>query len=164
MTLDIAKFITNSIKMQAKIQHLDINTKTVNSKHIPHEIKSTIIDEYGDKYLFDANYVTFLWGKITKDTIKSMFNVVDKALGKSANKLTDTDFKKINISISTNDVEQDDNQDNISADDESDLDNDYSNDDEDNIEDNETSDDTLNEDDNVENIKTSYFFLKITTK
>lgn len=160
MTLDIAKFITNSIKMQAKIQHLkNVNVKTVTESLIPKDVKSVIVDEYGDKYLLDADYVTFLWGSINKDTIKSIFNVVNKALGESANKLTDTDFKKINIILNTdtNDVDTDND---IDQDDEDveDIDIEVDNDSEENEE-----DDVINEDD-ASVTKTSYFFLKITLR
>lgn len=167
MTLDIAKFITNSIRTQAKIQHLDINVKTVSAKKIPESVSVPITSDYGEQYLLDANYVAFFWGDISKKVISKLFNVVDKALGKSANKLTDKDFKKINIEIddainTSNDISNDDLD--IKNDDDIDDDNtEITSDDE---IDNETdSNDSLNEDDDVvKPIKKSYFFLKITTK
>ena len=166
MTLDIAKFITNSIKNQAKIQHLDVNVKTVKAQKIPESVSSIIIEEYGEQYLLDANYVAFFWGEITKDIIKRMFNVVDKALGQSANKLTDKDFKKIKIELNTNftDLSQ---QDSSIEDDSSEDVEDEEATKEDSIDDNieDDSDDIeLNEDDSMAFIKPSYFFLKITTK
>ena len=72
MTLDIAKFISNSIKMQAKIQHLDINTKTTESNGIPESVSKIITKTYGDKYLLDADYVSFFWGGIDKENIKKL--------------------------------------------------------------------------------------------
>ena len=95
MTLDLEKFISNSIKTQAKIQHLDVSTKT--RKVVPESVKEMITREYGENYLADADYVSFFWGEIGREQVKKLFNVVDKALGKSANKLTETDFKKINF-------------------------------------------------------------------
>ena len=95
MTLDLEKFISNSIKTQAKIQHLDFFTKT--TKNVPDSVKFIISKEYGENYLLDADYVSFFWGTLGKEEIKKLFNVVDKALGKSANKLTNTDFKKMSI-------------------------------------------------------------------
>lgn len=166
MTLDIAKFITNSIRTQAKIQHLDINVKTVSTKKIPESISTPITSDYGEQYLLDANYVAFFWGAITKETISKLFNVVDKALGKSANKLTDKDFKKINIEIeSASNISSDELSDD-SSDDEEDSSakeiediTDVQDDDSDNEE------ESLNEDNEIAKpIKTSYFFLKITTK
>ena len=119
MTLDLEKFISNSIKTQAKIQHLDVSTKTV--KSMPKSVESLITKEYGDNYLLDADYVSFFWGNIGKEQIKKLFNVVDKALGESANRLTETDFKKINFesqSKDTDSTEDDiDDQDEIISDD-----------------------------------------------
>lgn len=171
MTLDIAKFITNSIRTQAKIQHLDINVKTVSAKKIPESVSVPITSDYGEQYLLDANYVAFFWGDISKKVISKLFNVVDKALGKSANKLTDKDFKKINIEIDDDinvsnnlDTKNDDNNTEITSDDEID---DEASDEEisDEIDDEGDSNDSLNEDDEVvKPIKKSYFFLKITTK
>ena len=162
MTLDVAKFISNSIRTQAKIQHLDVQTKTTTLKSIPQSVSSIISDEYGKKYLLDADYVTFFWGAITMESIEKLFNVVDKALGKSANKLTDKDFKKINIvedevEVDVKDaeveVEDNGNEEQVEVED-------------DEVEDSEeSSDEELDEDEAVESpAKTSYFFLKITLK
>ena len=177
MTLDIAKFISNSIKTQAKIHHLDVNTKTVRKNDIPESVSKIITRAYGQKYLLDSDYVSFFWGGIDKDDIKKLFNVVDKALGKSANKLTDTDFKKIDISGSSSKDEDSET--------ESDEENDKSEDVEDEVEDivdeepdenfdaeEEIEDDkSLNEDEIDVEVKeespskpTAYFFLKITLK
>ena len=156
MTLDLEKFIQNSIKTQAKIQHLDISTKTV--KSIPASIKAAITKEYGDNYLLDADYVSFFWGAIGKEEVKKLFNVVDKALGKSANKLTDTDFKKMSIDEPEEDASQEESPSEDVV--------------EEPIEDtsasNEnSSEEQLDEDDGIEDTaapKKSYFFLKITLK
>ena len=156
MTLDLEKFISNSIKTQAKIQHLDISTKTV--KSVPTSIKAAIIKEYGDNYLLDADYVSFFWGAIGKEEVKKLFNVVDKALGKSANKLTDTDFKKMSIDEPEEDAGQEESPSEDAI--------------EEPIEDASTSnenssDEQLDEDDETEDNSTpkkSYFFLKITLR
>ena len=156
MTLDLEKFIQNSIKTQAKIQHLDISTKTV--KSIPTSVKTAITKEYGDNYLLDADYVSFFWGAIGKEEVKKLFNVVDKALGKSANKLTNTDFKKMTI----DEPEEDANQEEQPSEDVV----------EEPIEDASTSNENsseeqLDEDDEIEDSAVpnkSYFFLKITLR
>lgn len=173
MTLDLEKFISNSIKTQAKIQHLDISTKT--TKSVPKSIKDIIASEYGENYILDADYVSFFWGSIGKEEVKKLFNVVDKALGKSANKLTETDFKKLDISgdnqsdnsqtdDSSEDGQSDEVEDNSNAEVDNSLDNDSD-------VDTKTSDDSatdeLNEEDGEEiekTKKTNYFFLKITLK
>ena len=176
MTIDIAKFIQNTLIKQAKIQHLNVRIKAVKTSSIPKDVKSIITDKYGDKYLLDASYVAFFWGGIDKNVIKRMFNVTDKALGQSANTLTDKDFKKIDIVLNnTNDemvdVQVDDVEDNSddyddAEDSKESIDVDVDQDDEledDNIDD--SKENTLDEDDNeTEQLPTSYFFLKITTK
>ena len=179
MTLDIAKFISNSIKTQAKIHHLDVNTKTVRKNDIPESVSKIIISAYGQKYLLDSDYVSFFWGGIDKDNIEKLFNVVDKALGKSANKLTDKDFKKIDIDSSKpNDQsddepeEKDEESDEIEVDDEVediiDEEPDENFDAEEEIEDDEESkslnEDDENDEDDISSKPTSYFFLKITLK
>ena len=188
MTLDIPQFIANSVRTQSKIHHLDINTKAVKVDEVPASVKKLITDEYGEKYLEDSDYVAFFWGPVNKDNIDKLFNVVDKALGKSANKLTDKDFKKINLDGSKASEEDDDEEDandevgieEPDEDDDEDIEVDVEddegseeNDDEENEEDDEEQ---LNEDDDNEEekievaveekpeIPTSYFFLKITTK
>ena len=157
MTLDITKFISNSIIKQCKIQHCTIKTKTVKTDSIPKAVSKKIAKEYGETYLLDANYVSFFWGAIDKEMVKKLFNVVDKALGQSANKLTDTDFKKFSIDASLN--EDDDNETDDSED----------NDEIEDVEVEEIEDDAEDEiDDDSEKDKktaaTSYFFLKITVK
>ena len=192
MTLDLEKFISNSIKTQAKIQHLDVSTKT--TKSVPKSIKDIIASEYGENYILDADYMSFFWGDIGKEEVKKLFNVVDKALGKSANKLTETDFKKLDISgDSQSDNSQDEpsedepsedepsedepSEDEQSSDDQSDEVEDDNNAEVDNSLDNDSNVDTemqddsatneLNEEDDEEiekSKKTNYFFLKITLK
>ena len=157
MTLDLEKFIQNSIKTQAKIQHLDISTKTV--KSIPTSVKTAITKEYGDNYLLDADYVSFFWGAIGKEEVKKLFNVVDKALGKSANKLTGTDFKKMSIDEPEEDADQEELPSSEDAAEEPIEDASASNE--------NSSDEQLDEDDEIEDNaapKKSYFFLKITLR
>ena len=186
MTLDISQFIANSIRNQSKIHHFDINVKATSKNDIPQSVISLITNDYGEKYLNDADYVAFFWGAINKEHIEKLFNVVDKALGKSANKLTDKDFKRIKFKPSSDETSDDDSAD-------EDIEDTEDNDSEDtedieNIEDTEDNDsediedevidtdedDSLNEDDEeieidakIEqkpNIPNSYFFLKITLK
>ena len=47
-------------------------TKTV--KDPPESVKKIILDEYGEKYLDDADYVAFFWGPIGKDEIEKLFD------------------------------------------------------------------------------------------
>ena len=182
MTLDISQFIANTIRTQSKIHHLDINVKAVKADAIPASVVKLIKKDYGDKYLDDADYVAFFWGGIGKEQIEKLFNVVDKALGKSANKLTDKDFKKIYMdgddeeavaNEETEEVEVDDED--IPDDEEETSDDDSSEqlneDDEDDSSVDDDNNDTNNDTEEVEEVKVeeekiplAHFFLKITTK
>ena len=192
MTLDISQFITNSVRTQSKIHHLDINVKAVGVNEIPSSVKKLITDDYGEKYLEDADYVAFFWGPVNKDNISKLFNTVDKALGKSANKLTDKDFKKINMNDTDDQSSDEDTEEIEDVEDIEDNDSDEESDDsEEDVEFDDSDEEQINEDeeeigfeeeieanDNEDNdadeiedtveekpeIPTSYFFLKITSK
>ena len=162
MTLDIGKFITNIIKTQAKIQHLDVKAKTAKTDSIPDSVSKLIISQYGDTYLLDANYVAFFWGNLKKEDIKRLFNIVNKALGESANRLTETDFKKIDMEENSDDVDDNDSADEQEPDVEDETEEiiDDGNDEEE-IDDIDVE--QLNEDDESE-APMQHLFLKITLK
>lgn len=186
MTLDISKFIANTIRTQAKIHHLDVNVKSVSKDAVPKSVVDLITKDYGDTYLDDANYVAFFWGGINKDNIDKLFNTVDKALGTSANKLTDKDFKKISMdgepaidASDEDDEEETEDIEDVEVDDEEPEEDDeekpsFDNDDEDDDNDEDEDSEQLNEDEEEEEvdvevkeekpIPTAYFFLKITSK
>lgn len=159
---------------------------------IPKSVSDLVYKDYGEKYLDDADYVAFFWGGIDRDDIDKLFNVVDKALGKSANKLTDKDFKKLHMDDNENAESQDDTEedteeeievdeeipdvaDEEEPEEEQDSQGDEKDEEHEEIDD-ETSDDEdeLNEDDisididdtvkEKPSIPTAYFFLKITSK
>lgn len=160
MTLDISQFITNSVRTQSKIHHLDINVKAVGVNEIPSSVKKLITNDYGEKYLEDSDYVAFFWGPINKDNISKLFNTVDKALGKSANKLTDKDFKKINMNGADDQTSDEDAEDSEDVEDTEEIedvedteDNDSdeeSDDSEEDIEIDDSSEEQINEDEKEE--------------
>lgn len=172
MTLDIPQFIANSIRKESKIHHLDINVKAVSKDDVPSSVTKLIYKDYGDKYLEDADYIVFFWGGINKDNIDKLFNVADKALGKSANKLTDKDFKKISMASDDSASEETEDAEETEVDD-IDVENTDSIEDEETSEENNEEVDELDEDENEDievsieekpEIPTAYFFLKITSK
>lgn len=156
------------------MQHLDVTVKTVSAKRVPKSVTSIITDAYGEKYLLDADYVSFFWGHISKEDIKRLFSVVDKALGTSANKLTNTDFKKITVDGADDAISQDEPEDDSQAEEQAgqtdEPEEEQAEDPEDEAK--EVEDDVaevLKEDDeDAEETKPlpplSYFFLKITSK
>lgn len=95
MTLDIKKLLKNQLKKQMTIQHFEIKSDIFLPKSIPSKIKDKIAEEFGDQFLLDAKYVAFFKGRVDKTDIKKLFNLVNKAFGEDANRLTEGDFKRI---------------------------------------------------------------------
>lgn len=95
MTLDIKKLLKNQLKKQMTIQHFEIKSDIFLPKSIPSKIKDKIAEEFGDQFLLDAKYIAFFKGRVAKTDIKKLFNLVNKAFGEDANRLTEGDFKRI---------------------------------------------------------------------
>lgn len=97
MTLDVKALLKNLLKKQMSIQHFTAKTEVFASKSLPKRIKDKIVEEFGDQFLLDANYVVFFRGDIDKEGMKKLFNLTNKAFGEDANRLTEGDFKKISF-------------------------------------------------------------------
>lgn len=101
MTLDIRQLIKNSIEKQFKISHLadSVELDVFNKAAIPEEIVASIKASYGEEYLGDSTYVAFFKtpGTFDKKLIGRLFKAVDSALGNDANRLTDEDFKRLEL-------------------------------------------------------------------
>ena len=150
MTLDISQFIVNTIRTQCKIHHIDINVKAVKTSDIPKSIADLIAKDYGEKYVHDADYIAFFWGGIDKDLIERLFKAVDKALGTSANKLTNTDFKKLAFvkgKLNESDDEESDDEDDVKDDEDDEIEVvDDPDDEDDEDDDSDSSDDDVSDD------------------
>lgn len=110
MTLEFKKFIINNIKKQMSIQHYNANVQIFKRDELPEQVKTKLQADFGNNYLLDADYLLFFSknDKITKDEIeKSIFKVVNAALGESANNSTPSDFKLFSFDGSkSNDTEK----------------------------------------------------------
>lgn len=106
MTLALDKWLVNLIYKECKIAHREVNIWGGKTDKIRSSIKSKITAEYGETSLDDANYILFFKGPLLNeaDGIKKLFQTVDVALGKNANNLSMSDFKKI---VVTNDSSTD---------------------------------------------------------
>lgn len=106
MTLALDKWLVNLIYKECKIAHREVNIWGGKTDKIRSSIKSKITAEYGETSLDDANYILFFKGPLLNeaDGIKKLFQTVNVALGKNANNLSMSDFKKI---VVTNDSSTD---------------------------------------------------------
>lgn len=100
MTLALDKWLVNLIYKECKIAHREVNVWGGKTDKIRSSIKQKITSEYGGTSLDDANYVLFFKGPLLNeaDGIKKLFQTVNVALGKNANSLSMSDFKKIKSS------------------------------------------------------------------
>lgn len=100
MTLALDKWLVNLIYKECKITHREVNVWGGKTDKIRSSIKQKITSEYGETSLDDANYVLFFKGPLLNeaDGIKKLFQTVNVALGKNANSLSMSDFKKIKSS------------------------------------------------------------------
>jgi hypothetical protein len=97
MTLALDKWLVNLIYKECKIAHREVTIWGGKTDKIRSSIKQKITLEYGETSLDDANYVLFFKGPLLNeaDGIKKLFQTVNVALGKNANSLSMSDFKKI---------------------------------------------------------------------
>jgi len=97
MTLHIDQYLTNLISKEATISHLDIQIWGGKKSKLKADIKSKITAEGGESVLEDADYLLFFKGPAieTDDGLTKLFNTVNRALGKGANNMSQSDFKKV---------------------------------------------------------------------
>lgn len=173
MTLDIKALLKNLLKKQMSIQHFTVKTDVFTAGAIPKRIKDKIKEEFGEQFLFDANYVAFFRGDITRDGMKKLFNITNKALGEDANRLVEGDFKRISFtSISSREDKPSDEE---IVEDPKDKEEDSSSTEKNADQESSTIDDEvdeiinegkveLDEDVQIDSSVDAYVFLKITTK
>lgn len=95
MTLSICSLLSNMIRKEASIQHFNCQVDVGHAKSIKSNVKSAISEQYGESFIYDADIIAFFkcndgWNE---SSIKQLFNLVNRALGKSANDMTKDDFK-----------------------------------------------------------------------
>lgn len=112
MTLNVDSWIANALGKEARISHFDCKIFGGKTKTLKQQFKTKITDKYGERFLDDADYLIIFKGAILNkpSSIKKLFALTDRALGKNANSLTEGDFKVIKSTetsdhTSTQDVE-----------------------------------------------------------
>ena len=97
MTLDIAKYLENLVSKEAKISHFTVSVRAGHTDKLSMNIRSSIQAEYGESYLQDSDFIMFFtkaegW---KEGDNKKLFDLVNRGLGKDANGMTESDFKKL---------------------------------------------------------------------
>lgn len=90
--------LANLIAKEAKVSHFDSNVVVGKASKLKEKMKAEIREAYGESYLNDADYVIFVYGKEvdgSKSSKESLFKLVDRALGETANLLSKSDFDVI---------------------------------------------------------------------
>ena len=97
MTLDIAKYLENLVRKEAKISHFAVKVAAGHTDKLSMSVRSSIQSEYGESYLQDSDFIMFFtktdgW---KEGDSKKLFDLVNRGLGKDANGMTESDFKKL---------------------------------------------------------------------
>ena len=113
MTLDIKKYLVNLIKKEAKISHFQVKVDAGKAGKLKGQFAAAIRAEFGESYLQDADYILFFekdeaW---TDADVKKLFELVNRALGKDANMLAQSDFKKLSAGSAEEDASSEDAED-----------------------------------------------------
>ena len=111
MTLDIAKYLENLVKKEAKISHFAVKIAAGHTDKLSMSVRSSIQSEYGESYLQDSDFIMFFtktdgW---KEGDSKKLFDLVNRGLGKDANGMTESDFKKLTKEQAAADVDDEDN-------------------------------------------------------
>ena len=111
MTLDIAKYLENLVKKEAKISHFAVKVAAGHTDKLSMSVRSSIQSEYGESYLQDSDFIMFFtksdgW---KEGDSKKLFDLVNRGLGKDANGMTESDFKKL-TKKETTDIGDDDEE------------------------------------------------------
>ena len=98
MTLKISRFLTDAIEKQAKISHFDYAVQVGKPDKMKGDWKQKILDQFGELFLNDANYVIMSKVDGTDDKLVKKFteliaNVLDTEVPSS-------DVKKLDLGLS----------------------------------------------------------------
>lgn len=109
MTLKISRFLTDAIDKQAKISHFDYAVQVGKPDKMKGDWKQKILEQFGDLFLNDANYVIMTKVDGTDDKLVKKFteliaNVLDTEVPSS-------DVKKLDLGLSkAKDTDDDDDE------------------------------------------------------
>lgn len=97
MTINVDSWIANALGKEARISHFDCKIFGGKASSLKSQFKTKITNKYGGRFLDDADYLIIFKGQVLneKDSIKKLFALTDRALGKNANSLSEGDFYTI---------------------------------------------------------------------
>lgn len=100
MTLNIQDWIQQAVEAQSKISHNEIAFAVRPASKLPSDIKQKLESEYGDTFMNDCQYVLFFkkYAEFSDKEVQKLFELTNSALGKAANNMAQSDFKKLNPS------------------------------------------------------------------
>ena len=94
MVLDISKYIENLIRKEMKVSHFNGSVRVGKTSKLKSIHVQAIKSQYGDSFLQDADYIAiFMKDDADGSSMKKLFELVNRALGKDANNMTQSDFK-----------------------------------------------------------------------
>lgn len=97
MVLDISKYIENLIRKEMKVSHFNGSVRVGKTSKLKSIYVQAIKSQYGDSFLQDADYIAiFMKDDADGSSMKKLFELVNRALGKDANNMTQSDFKVAN--------------------------------------------------------------------
>ena len=94
MVLDIPRYLENLISKEMKVSHFNGKVKVGKAEKLKLANKQLIQRQYGESFLQDANYIAiFTQDEADDSSMKKLFELVNRALGKDANNMNQSDFK-----------------------------------------------------------------------
>ncbi len=110
MVLDIPKYLENLVRKEMKVSHFNGKVKVGKTEKLKLVNKQLIQKQYGESFLQDADYIAiFTQDEADDSSMKKLFELVNRALGKDANNMTQSDFKvaKADDAVETPDDDED---------------------------------------------------------
>lgn len=95
MTLDIVRFLKDAFKKQSKISHFNYKIDIGKPKKLSSKWKTLIIEQFGELFLNDANYV--LITSVEGDIKKMKTKLADVASNIFLTEIKTSDIKALDI-------------------------------------------------------------------
>ncbi len=99
MTLDFKKLVLNNVKKEMKVQHFTSNCQIFKKDELPVSVQQAVAKAKGESFLEDGDYTLWFSGPgLTKEIVdKTVFKIMNKALGSSANDSSEADLTMIDL-------------------------------------------------------------------
>ena len=117
MTLDFKKLVLNNVKKEMKVQHFTSNCQIFKKDELPVQVQQAVAQVKGESFLEDGDYTLWFSGPgLTKEIVeKTVFKIMNKALGSSANDSSEADLTMIDLKPGANDEVPDGTVDDVAS-------------------------------------------------